>query len=39
VAYADVISVFWDGMTCRTLVHEPGRKQPKTTKEMLDIAT
>jgi hypothetical protein len=24
---------------CRTLVHELGRKSPKTTKDMLDIAT
>jgi hypothetical protein len=24
---------------CRTLVHELGRKQPKSTKEMLDIIT
>jgi hypothetical protein len=24
---------------CRTLVHEFGREQPKTTKELLDIAT
>jgi hypothetical protein len=24
---------------CRTLVHELGREQPKSTKEMLDIIT
>jgi hypothetical protein len=39
VADADVISVFWDVMMCHTLVHELGREQPKTTKELLDIAT
>jgi hypothetical protein len=32
-------SVFWSGMTYRTLVHELGREQLKTTKELLDIAT
>jgi hypothetical protein len=26
-------------MTCRTLVHELGCKQPKTMKELLDITT
>jgi hypothetical protein len=26
-------------MTCRTLVHELGREQPKTTKELLNITT
>jgi hypothetical protein len=39
VADVDVISVFWDGTTCHTLVHELGRKQPKTTKELLNIVT
>jgi hypothetical protein len=39
VADADIISVFWSGMTCRTLVHELGHDQPKTTKELLDITT
>jgi hypothetical protein len=39
MADADVISAFWDGMTCRTLLHELGHEQPKTTKELLDIAT
>jgi hypothetical protein len=39
VADADVISAFWDGTMCRTLVHELGREQPKTTKELIDIAT
>jgi hypothetical protein len=28
LANTDVISVFWDGMTCHTLVHELGREQP-----------
>jgi hypothetical protein len=39
VADADVISVFWSGTTCCTLVHEPRHDQPNTTKELLDIAT
>jgi hypothetical protein len=39
VADANVILVFWDGMTCRTLVHELDREQLKTTKELLDITT
>jgi hypothetical protein len=36
---ANVILVFWDGMMCRTLVHELNREPLKTTKELLDIAT
>jgi hypothetical protein len=39
VADADVISAFWDDMTCHILVHELGREQPKTTKELVSIAT
>jgi hypothetical protein len=39
VANIDVFSAFWDGMTCCTLVHELGREQLKTTKELLDIDT
>jgi hypothetical protein len=39
VANADVILVFWDDMTCRTLVHELSREQPKSTNELLDITT
>ena len=35
----EVISAFLSGTTCRTLVHELGRSQPETTKELLDIAT
>jgi hypothetical protein len=38
VADADVISAFWSGMTCRTLVHELSFYQLKTTKELLIIA-
>jgi hypothetical protein len=37
VAYTDVISAFWSGMTCHTLVHELGCDQLKTSKELLDI--
>jgi hypothetical protein len=39
VTDTDIISVFWSGTTCRTLVHVLGLYQPKTTKELLDIAT
>jgi hypothetical protein len=39
VANAEIILAFWDGTTCRTLVHELGHKQPKTIKELLNIAT
>jgi hypothetical protein len=39
VVDTDIISAFWDGTTCCTLVHELDLEQPKTTKEMLDIAT
>jgi hypothetical protein len=39
VADADIISAFWDGTTCHSLVHELGREQQKTTKVLLDIAT
>jgi hypothetical protein len=39
MADGDVISVFLSGMTCEALVHKLGRKKPKTTKELFDIAT
>jgi hypothetical protein len=39
VADADVILAFWSDMVCHTLVHVLIRDQPKTTKELLDIAT
>jgi hypothetical protein len=39
VSDADVIFAFWDSTTCRTLVHELSYDQPKTTKELLNIAT
>jgi hypothetical protein len=39
VADAYVISAFWDGTTFRSLVHELGREKPKTTMELLNIAT
>jgi hypothetical protein len=35
----DIISVFWSSTNWRTLVHELGRNQPKTMKELFDIAT
>jgi hypothetical protein len=39
VVDANIISAFWDGSTCLSLVHEPSREQPKTTKALLDIVT
>jgi hypothetical protein len=39
VGDADVISAFWDGTTCHTLVHELSCEQQKTTKELLDVTT
>jgi hypothetical protein len=36
---ASVISAFWSDTNCQTLVHELGHDQPKTTKELLNIAT
>jgi hypothetical protein len=39
LAAAIVMSAFWEGMTCRTLVHKLGRKQPRTTIELLNITT
>jgi len=39
VADADVIEAFLSGITCKSLVHKLRRKGPRTTKELLDIAT
>jgi hypothetical protein len=39
VTGADLVLAFWDGTTCRTLVHKFGRKQPETIKELIEIAT
>ena len=39
VADADVIGAFLSGMTYESLVHKLGRRGPRTTKELLDIAT
>ena len=39
VADADVIGAFLSGTTCESLVHKLGHKGPRTTKELLDIAT
>jgi hypothetical protein len=33
------MSAFWSGTNCHTLVHELGHDQPKTLKDLLDIAT
>ena len=39
VADADVIGAFLSGTTCESLIHKLGRRGPRTTKELLDIAT
>ena len=39
VADADIIGPFPSGTTYESLVHKLGRKVPRTTKELLDIAT
>ena len=39
MADADVIGPFLSGTTCESLVHKLGRRGPRTTKELLDIAT
>ena len=39
IADADVIGAFLFGTTCESLVHKLGLKGPRTTKELLDIAT
>jgi len=36
---ADVVSAFRFGTTCTTLIHKLGRKKPRSTRELLDIAT
>jgi hypothetical protein len=39
VTNTDIIGAFLSGTTCESLVHKLGRKGPRTTKELLDIAT
>jgi hypothetical protein len=39
VANADIISAFWLGTMCHTLVHELSHDKPNNTKELVDIAT
>jgi hypothetical protein len=39
VSDTDVVSAIWDSTMSCSLVHEFDREQPKTTKELLDIAT
>jgi len=39
IADANVIGAFLSGTTCEFLVHKLGRRGPRTTKELLDIAT
>jgi hypothetical protein len=39
VSNIDVIGAFLTGTTCESLVHTLGLKSPRTTKELLDIAT
>jgi hypothetical protein len=35
----DAISAFQNGTTCTTLIHHLGQRTPRTTRELLDIAT
>jgi hypothetical protein len=39
VTVNDVISVFQNGMTCTSLIHRLGCCMPRTTRELLDIAS
>lgn len=39
VVDADVIGAFLSGTTCAELIHKLGCSRPKTTRELLDIAT
>jgi len=39
IVNADVISAFLIGTSCKTLVHKLGCQKPRTTRELLDIAT
>ena len=39
VADADVISTFLSGMTCESLIHKLGCLKPRTTRDLLDVAT
>ena len=39
VTDTDVIGAFLSRITCESLVHKLGHKDPRTTKELLDIAT
>jgi hypothetical protein len=39
VTNTDVVGAFLVGTTYKELVHELGRKGPRTTREILDIAT
>ena len=34
-----MVGAFLSGTTCESLVHKLGRRGPRTTKELLDIAT
>jgi hypothetical protein len=35
----DTISVFQNGMTCTSLIHRLGHRMPRTTRELLNIAS
>jgi hypothetical protein len=39
ICNVEINLAFYSGINCQTRVHELGRDQPKTTKELLDIAT
>jgi hypothetical protein len=36
---SDAISVFQNGTTCTSLIHRLGRRMPRTTRELLDVAS
>ena len=39
VVDVDVISAFLSGMTCESLIHKLGCLKPRTTHDLLDVAT
>jgi hypothetical protein len=36
---ADIVGAFLTGTTCNSLIHKFGYQKPRTTRELLDIAT
>lgn len=39
IVNADVVDTFISSTTCKSLVHKLGCQKPRTTRELLDIAT